>query len=43
MTDHLPTLIEDHWLARLLEWRLPWIVTVTIWGAQPCIMLERDA
>lgn len=41
--EHWPTLIDDHWLCRLLEWRLPWIVEPTRWGAQLCIVLWRDA
>ena len=41
-TLYLPVLIDDAWLVKLLTWNLPWIVSVTIWGAHPVVVLWRD-
>ncbi len=43
MTAYLPILIQDAWIVKLIEWRLPFIVTAELFGAQWCIWLERDA
>lgn len=44
MSEHLPALIEDSWLCRLVEgWLLPFVVEPSWWGPRLVVMLWRPA